>query len=68
MEASDENDLLELADCTGEKDNLVATENRSNWKKKILNLWKKLATRFDAPGGDHGDQSPRGRRRGSGGG
>jgi hypothetical protein len=34
MEASDENDLLELADCTGEKDNLVATENRSNWKNK----------------------------------
>jgi hypothetical protein len=37
---------------------------------KLLKLrnWKKLATRFGAPGRDHGDRSRWGRRGGSGGG
>jgi hypothetical protein len=66
VESSRRVDLLELVN-TGERCNLVAKKEdligeTKNWLKPI-----KLATRFGAPGRDHGDRSRRGRRGGSGG-
>jgi hypothetical protein len=63
VEACDDNMALDSSDYLVAKKKEKETDLKLNLPNYETNLKKKLSTRSDASGGDHGDRSPRERRK-----